>query len=224
MIGILGGTFDPPHWGHLKLAQNFVQLLKLDQLILLPAGLPWQKSAHITTSEARLALTQAAALDLKDLLAKNFPEVKVDVSHIEIDREGPSYTIDTARTLRQIYGPKMPLVWLMGADSYKNLSTWEDWKQLPNYLHLAIANRPQNNANEHLDTPTLHAFKDRMTVNPDDLANSPCGKVLFDEKFHVDLSSTHIREALANKTGGRDLSNSIPPNVLKLINSLGIYQ
>ena len=224
MIGILGGTFDPPHWGHLKLAQNFIKLLKLDELILLPAGQPWQKSSHITSQETRLVLTEAAAIDLKELIAPEFPDFKIEVSHIEIEREGPSYTIETARTLRQIYGPKLPLIWLMGADSYKNLPTWEDWKNIPNYLHLAIANRTTSESLNHSQEIASKALEDRVTNNPKELANFPNGKVFFDPNFKVDLSSTHIREALQKKCSEDDLSKSIPPNVLKVINSLRIYQ
>jgi nicotinate-nucleotide adenylyltransferase len=225
MIGILGGTFDPPHWGHLKLAQNFIEILKLDQLIWLPAGQPWQKDSHITSSKNRFALTQAAADDLKDLITPGFSKVKVSVSRIELDRQGPSYAIDAARELRSTYGAEMPLIWLMGADSYQNISSWKDWEQLPKFLHLAIANRSDQKTQPGIKEDVVkNALGERITTDPSDLSKSPCGKVFFDNNFHVDLSSTHIREGLRGSWDIQNLVNSIPPRVLELINSSGIYQ
>lgn len=225
MIGILGGTFDPPHWGHLKLAQNFIETLKLDQLIWLPAGQPWQKDAGITPAETRLALTQAAADDLKASLSPALSNVSIHVNRMELDRNGPSYTIDAARELRQIYGNEVSLIWIMGADSYNNLSTWKDWELLPNYLHLAIANRSSQTqlADSSIDN-VKKAFEGRITSNVADLTKSPCGKVYFDQNFHVDLSSTHIRKGLQSRGCKVDLSDAISPKVLELINSSGIYQ
>jgi nicotinate-nucleotide adenylyltransferase len=121
MIGILGGTFDPPHWGHVQLAKNFIEILELEELIWLPAGQPWQKSTHITPASIRYDLTKAAAQDLQNEIDHVKSPVKIQVSRIELDRQGPSYTIDTARELRSMYGPNTSIVWLMGADTYQNL-------------------------------------------------------------------------------------------------------
>lgn len=225
MIGILGGTFDPPHWGHIKLAQNFIETLKLDKLIWLPAGQPWQKSSHITPSEIRFALTQAAADDLKSILSPQFSSVDIKVSRMELDRDEPSYTINAARELRKLYGANTPLVWIMGADSYQNISSWKDWEQLPDYLHLAIANRTDQKLQPGITEDAIkNVFKNKITTDAADLANSPCGKVFFDNNFHVDLSSTHIREGLQSNRANQALTEAIPPKVLELIKSSGIYQ
>ncbi len=233
MIGILGGTFDPPHWGHVKLAQNFVEILKLDELLWLPAGQPWQKSTHITPANMRYELTQAATADLKTLLFDTENKTNIGVSRIELDRQGPSYTIDTARELRQLYGPDQSIVWLMGADTYQNMPTWNDWQMLPDYLHLAVASRrlsPSSvNANinpEHPQTiyEMIELFDQRITDNVHELTNSPHGKVFFDEHFHVDLSSTYLREQFAQKAGRAELAESLSPQVLDYIESHKIYQ
>ncbi len=222
MIGILGGTFDPPHWGHLKLAQNFIETLNLDQLIFIPAGEPWQKSPDITPSEIRFQLTQAAALDLQSLIGSN-SKVNIEVSRLELDRHGPSYAIDSAKALRQIYGANEPIVWLMGSDSFNHLPSWKDWEQLPNYLHIAVANRT-GNSSEYLDEIELSSFKDRISNDPKDLIDLPFGKIFFDHNFQVDLSSTHIRQGLRANSTELELSKAIPPKTLELIKSLGIYQ
>ena len=105
-IGILGGTFDPPHIGHLKLAIHFSKLLQLDTLLLIPSGEPWQKGSHITPADIRLKMTEAAAIDLaKACLYLKIP-TQIGVDSIEIERAGPSYSIDTAKSLRERFGLK----------------------------------------------------------------------------------------------------------------------
>jgi nicotinate-nucleotide adenylyltransferase len=123
------------------LAKNFIDLLGLEELVWLPAGQPWQKSSSITPASLRYEMTIAAARDLLSLYSEGTCPASITVSKLELDRTGPSYTIDTARELRKIYGPKESLVWLMGADSYQNLPSWNDWQRLPDYLHLAVASR-----------------------------------------------------------------------------------
>ncbi len=103
-MGILGGTFDPPHWGHIHLAAHFAKRLKLDELMWLPSGEPWQKGSHITPAIDRYAMTLAAADVLKDHLLKDGLSTQVTVNTMEINRAGPSYTIDSAKALRQLYG------------------------------------------------------------------------------------------------------------------------
>jgi nicotinate-nucleotide adenylyltransferase len=233
MIGILGGTFDPPHWGHVKLAQNFIDMLKLDELLWLPAGQPWQKSSNITPAKVRYELTLAAVEDLKTLLFDTDSKTHVGVSRIELDRQGPSYTIDTAKELRALYGSKQSIVWLMGADTYQNMPTWNDWQHLPDYLHLAVASRKlspsSTNANIDPDHPQtifemIEIFDQRITDNVGELRSSPNGKVIFDEHFHVDLSSTYLREQFAQKASRSELSESLSPQVLDYIEHYQIAQ
>ncbi len=232
MIGVLGGTFDPPHWGHVRLAKNFIDLLGLTQLIWLPAGEPWQKSSLITPSKIRFEMTQAAALDLKDLYQDSQCPAEISVSRIELDRVGPSYTIDTARELRQSFGPDQSLVWLMGADSYQNLPSWNDWQKLPDFLHLAVACRQISisKKNVHHDPQypetideIIDIFDRRITHNVQDLTKNPAGMIIFDETFHVDLSSTGLREQLHLGIAKENLMSALSPNVLECIFSQNIY-
>ena len=233
MIGILGGTFDPPHWGHVKLAQNFIEILKLDELLWLPAGQPWQKSSHITSATMRYELTQAATNDLKTLLFDTDSKTTIGVSRIELDRQGPSYTIDTAKELRQLYGKNQSIVWLMGADTYQNMQTWNDWQLLPEYLHLAVASRRllPSSVNANIDPghpqtiyEMIELFDQRISNNVQELTTAPHGKVYFDEHFHVDLSSTFLREQFAQKASRSELAESLSPQVLDYIQSHNIYQ
>ena len=223
MIGILGGTFDPPHWGHIKLAENFIRQFKLDELIWLPAGQPWQKNSQITPSIFRYQLTLAAAEDLKSLLANEL-NTKINVSKMELDRQGPSYTIDTVKELRRTYGPNESIIWLMGSDSYQNLPTWHHWEDLPKYVHLAIASRPVGTFKNNLSSQeVLKKLEPFICINPNELANSAAGKVYFDMNFCVELSSTELRSQLQTNQSDQELLKSVPPRVLEIIHSLGIY-
>lgn len=233
MIGIFGGTFDPPHWGHVKLAQNFIELLRLDELLWLPAGQPWQKSSQITPAIQRYELTLAAVEDLKTLLYDTDNKTHVGVSRIELDRQGPSYTIDTAKKLRELYGANQSIVWLMGADTYQNMPTWNDWQHLPDYLHLAVASRKLSPSAEYakldLDHPQtilemIDIFDQRITDNVNDLKYTPNGKVFFDEHFHVDLSSTYLREQFNQHATRSELAESLSPQVLDYIELKQLYQ
>jgi nicotinate-nucleotide adenylyltransferase len=232
MIGILGGTFDPPHWGHIRLAKNFIDSLGLTQLIWLPAGQPWQKSSLITSAELRLQMTNAAAMDLKELYESSPCPAEISVCRLELDRVGPSYTIDTARELRDLYGKDQALVWLMGADSYQNLPSWNDWQKLPDFLHLAVASRrisPVKGQAYHdpkypetIDE-IIAIFDQRMTHDVRDLKEKPFGKIFFDESFHVDLSSTQLREQLHHDWAKENLMSALSPNVLECIFAQNIY-
>ena len=233
MIGIFGGTFDPPHWGHVKLAQNFIELLRLDELLWLPAGQPWQKSSQITPAIQRYELTLAAVEDLKTLLYDTDNKTHVGVSRIELDRQGPSYTIDTAKKLRELYGANQSIVWLMGADTYQNMPTWNDWQHLPDYLHLAVASRKLSPSAEYakldLDHPQtilemIDIFDQRITDNVNDLKYTSNGKVFFDEHFHVDLSSTYLREQFNQHATRSELAESLSPQVLDYIELKQLYQ
>lgn len=232
MIGILGGTFDPPHWGHVKLAKNFIDMLGLSELIWLPAGQPWQKSSLITPAQTRYDMTLAAADDLKSQYHQPTCPAQISVSRIELDRTGPSYTIDTARQLREMFGTSHSLVWLMGADTYQNLPSWNDWQELPKYLHLAVASRqisPNKDLaildNSHLQTieEMIEIFDQRITKNIQGLQSSAHGKIFFDEHFHVDLSSTTLRELLHEGCSKEKLTVALPPKVLEYIFSNNIY-
>ena len=129
-IGLLGGTFDPVHNGHLSLAREALSQLHLARIDFVPAANPWQKT-RVSAAEKRLGLLQAA-LEGEPLLR---------INPIELLREGPTYTIDTLKALREEIGPSVPLVLILGADQWNNLQTWKDWAAFPSYCHLAVANR-----------------------------------------------------------------------------------
>ena len=222
-IGILGGTFDPPHWGHLRLAEHFSRVLQLDHIIWMPAGQPWQKSSDITPAKHRLAMSEYAIETLHDLFVDHHIYTKIEISTLEMAREGPSYAIDTAKEIRALYGPETSISWLMGADSWANIKTWHQWPELPNFVHLAVASRPETDLSG-VNQANSSVFADKQTSDPQLLQLSPQGHVLFDQGLQINLSSSALRDGFYNNASWDELADAIPPLVLDYIEAKGLYR
>ena len=223
-IGILGGTFDPPHLGHLKLATHFSKLLQLDELLLIPSGEPWQKDLDITPAETRLQMTEAAGIDLADEFQHLKIPTQVSVDRIEMDRAGPSYTLDTSKALRERFGPQVNLTWLMGADTLLNLPTWNSWDQLLSYVNFAVASRPQHELSLEMGPEIDSLLTEHRTKHAATLEKSPYGRIYLDNSLAVDLSSTHLRNQLKSASRSNIGAEQIPPHTLKIIINLGLYK
>jgi nicotinate-nucleotide adenylyltransferase len=132
-LGIFGGTFDPPHVGHLVTAVNVRHELRLDRVLLVVSGTPWQKvgTRPISPAEARLAMVEAAVGDVEGL----------EASRIEIDAGGASYTADTLTTLRT-EDPDRELFVILGADAAAGLLTWERWEAVRDLATVVVVDRP----------------------------------------------------------------------------------
>lgn len=226
VIGILGGTFDPPHWGHIHLAAHFAKRLQLDELIWLPSGEPWQKGAHITPAIDRYAMTLAAAEVLKSELQQLALNPQVRVSAMEINRAGPSYTIDSAKELRDHYGDQTALIWLMGADSFLHLHSWNDWQDLVHYIHLAVASRPPYTIQGQLNNypPLLAHYQEHQTNQPEDLRQQTCGLIYLDEELSIDLASSSLRPLLAHHPSAEAIQQWLPQSIWKIIQEKSLYQ
>ena len=226
VIGILGGTFDPPHWGHIRLAEHFSRVLVLDELIWLPSGEPWQKGAHITPAKDRLAMTMAAADVLREEFQTKHISTVVTVDPMEIESSGSSYTIDSAKELRQKFGPDVSLIWLMGADSFLQLYTWNDWRDLSRYIHLAVASRPPYSIQKQLiDHPPLQAYYlDHQTKLAHDLCSKASGLIYLDEQLSIDLASSSLRPLLSSNNTANRIQEWLPKSIHALILKKGLYQ
>jgi nicotinate-nucleotide adenylyltransferase len=125
-IGVLGGTFDPIHNGHLMAAEVVGRAFQLDEVIFMPTGQPWQKSAReLAPAEDRYLMTAIATA----------PNSLFSVSRMEVDRPGETYTIDTMRQLRAERGPAAEFFFILGADALSGLSTWHDAEELLSLVH-----------------------------------------------------------------------------------------
>ena len=223
-IGILGGTFDPPHLGHLKLAMHFAKVLHLDTLLLIPSGEPWQKSSGISPAQIRFQLTEAAGIDLaRAFLYLKIP-TQIGIDRIEIDRAGPSYAVDTAKALRERFGPQVNLTWLMGADSLINLPTWKCWDQLLGLVNFAVASRPHHELSTQISPEIKTLLEKHQCIDTNALEKSLFGRIYLDNSLSIDLSSTELRNQLKSASRSDIASEHIPSHALEIITNLGLYK
>jgi nicotinate-nucleotide adenylyltransferase len=132
-IGIMGGTFDPIHHGHLVAASEVATRFALDEVVFVPTGHPWQKPTYeVSQPEDRYLMTVIAT-------ASN---PRFHVSRVDIDRPGPTYTVDTVSDLRELYGPKVEMFFITGADALARILSWKDADQLFELAHFVGVTRP----------------------------------------------------------------------------------
>jgi nicotinate-nucleotide adenylyltransferase len=203
-IGILGGTFDPVHYGHLRPAIDVAQTLGLDHVRLIPSAQPPHRDAPLANAKQRATLLELAV--------KAAPELEVDTR--ELSREGPSYTIDTLRSLRDDF-PEHPLYLLLGTDAFLGLSKWYQWEDLLNYANIAVMQRPE----EALSVPaTMQGWFD--THYTDSIEPSLNGKILALPVTQLAISATQIRALFEQ---GQSPQYLLPDSVIQLIEMLGLY-
>jgi nicotinate-nucleotide adenylyltransferase len=220
-IALLGGSFDPIHNGHIALARYFLQLLKPDELRVIPAGNPWQKGNLQVSAEHRVAMMQCAFQE------QNIP-VTIDLQ--EIQRHTATYSIDTLRAIRAEAGPDASLVFLLGADQLQQLNTWKEWQRLFDYAHICAASRPGFLVSEtHIPAEVALEFN-RRAGTPEQIRNTPHGLTYLASDLAVDVSSTQIRAALrgeAVQTENRAASRAdaqVPPAALNYIKQHQLYK
>ena len=159
-IGVFGGTFDPPHVGHLVTAVNVRHALALDVVFLVVANDPWQKDAirHISPAADRFALTEAAVGDVEG----------VEASRIELDRGGPSYTADTLADLAEAL-PDAQLFTILGLDAAAGLPTWTRWTEVVTRSRMVVVDRPGSKATLPDGVSWLRVEVPRLEVSSTDL-------------------------------------------------------
>ncbi len=209
-VALLGGSYDPVHCGHVALGTYFVQLLKADQLRVIPAGAPWQKDQLQATGEQRAAMLRLAFAE------QDVPFV-LDLQ--EIERAAPTYTIDTLRQLRSQFGAQTSLVFVIGADQLQRLASWHQWQQLFDYAHICVAARPGFDMTRV--APEVAAEFARRQGTLEQLRNTPHGLIYLAKDFAADISATQIRTALQR---GETANALIPEVVLDYIKQHHLYK
>jgi nicotinate-nucleotide adenylyltransferase len=189
--GVLGGTFDPPHNGHLELARAARERFGLDRLVVVVAGDPPHKEAG-TDAEARFGLAEAAFAGLPG----------IELSRRELERAGPSYTVDTARWAEAEWGD---VVFLVGTDVFADFLRWKDPDEILEHVRLGVATRP-GYSRERLE-PVLAGLRRPERV---ELFEIPA----------VDVSSTEIRRRASL---GEPIDALVPPGVARLVVENGLY-
>ncbi|WP_325096590.1 nicotinate-nucleotide adenylyltransferase [Mycolicibacterium vinylchloridicum] len=194
-LGVMGGTFDPIHNGHLVAASEVAALFDLDEVVFVPTGQPWQKSREVTPPEDRYLMTVIAT-------ASN---PRFSVSRVDIDRGGPTYTNDTLRDLRAL-NPDADLFFITGADALASILSWQNWEELFALAKFVGVSRPGYELNgQHI----VAAF-DQLPEEALSLVEVPA----------LAISSTDCRVRAA---GGRPIWYLVPDGVVQYVSKRGLY-
>ena len=207
-IGLLGGTFDPIHFGHLRAAIEVAETLQLDELKLIPSASPPHRATPKVSATQRLAMVRAAV--------QNVPGLSVDDR--ELQRNKPSWTIDTLESLRGELSTDDQLFLLLGWDAFCGLPGWHRWEELLTHCHLLILQRPDADAEAPEVLRDLIAAR---SVTEPQLLDGPAGKLAFVWQTPLAISATQIRQLLAS---GRSARFLLPDSVLTYIHTQRLYQ
>ena len=196
-LGILGGTFDPIHHGHLVAAEEAHHQLQLDQVLFVPAGAPPHKSRRpISPAHHRLRMVELAIAG-KPYLA---------ISRVDVDRAGPCYTVDTLELLRAEWGPEPTFFFIEGADSLADILTWYQPQRLIERCELAVVERP----GVELDLPRLETHLPGLTA-----------RIHWVQMPRLEISSSDLR---ARVRAGRPIAYLVPAAVEAYIREQGLYE
>ncbi len=197
-VGVFGGTFDPVHLGHLILAEEARCGLGLDRLLLVPAAQPWRKSDRaVTPAHHRLAMLRLAVAD----------DPYFDVSTVEIERGGPTYTVDTLASLRAELGSAVDLVFILGEDALLDMPHWHDPEGILRLARLGVASRGGGPAADLTALErVLPSISARVSVVP---------------MPQIDISSTDVRRRVRE---GGSIRYLVPPAVQAYIAEHGLYR
>lgn len=211
-LGIFGGTFDPVHYGHLRLAEESIERLALGGIRWIPAGNPPHRDAPEVTAAHRLAMVLRSTADN--------PRFSVDASEVEAAQ--PSYTVHTLERLRYELGSEQPLVLLLGADAFAGLASWHRWRDIFALAHVAVSHRPGFPIDVARLSPELgELFSARQQSQLSSLKAAPAGRVVTFAMTQLAISATQIRQLLANGLSARYL---LPDTVLDYISSHSLYR
>jgi len=212
-VGILGGTFDPIHFGHLRLAEELAQTLRLAGVRLVPSGTPPHRALPRTPTAHRLAMVRLA-------VAGN---ALFSVDDREVRRSGPAYSFDTLTELRAELGDATPIVLIVGADAFLDFAAWHRWHDIFGLAHVAVAHRPGFPVERWRDSmpqPLAREYAARLMQQPLAVHLAPAGGIVVVPFTALDISATAIRDLV--RTGGSP-RYLLPDPVLDYIRSEDLY-
>lgn len=207
---VLGGSFDPIHWGHLRPLVQAYELLQADQMVLLPSAQPPHRNGLGASAEQRLAMAQLAAAELSPL-----PCVADDW---ELQQKRPSYTAITLAQLHQRW-PHDQLVFVLGDDAFAQLDSWYQWQRLLDHAHLLVLQRPQQQQSWSAALEQL--VQQRRATKVEQLRRQQQGLIAFADTTAVTISATTIRTAIANQQPWRQY---LPASVANYIEQQQLYR
>ncbi|MGY2339362.1 nicotinate-nucleotide adenylyltransferase [Pseudomonas sp. SDO5532_S415] len=207
-IGVLGGTFDPVHVGHLRGALEVAESLALDELRLVPSARPPHRDTPQVSAKDRLAMVKCAVAGVAPLV----------VDARELQRDKPSYTIDTLELMRAELAADDQVFLLLGWDAFCGLPTWHRWEELLQHCHILVLQRPD------ADSEPPDALRNLLAARSvsDPLAlKGPSGQIAFVWQTPLAVSATQIRQLLAS---GKSVRFLVPDAVLAYIDAHGLYR
>lgn len=197
-IGVLGGTFDPIHMGHLVMAEEARVRLGLGRVLFVPAGAPWMKKGEaVSTAEHRLAMVERA-------IASN---PGFQTSRLELDRPGDTYTVDTLRQLREEYGPQVELYFILGVDALASFARWKEPARILELCRLVVVTRPS------------HKKGDGRIL--EGISPGAEGRAVWIQEPQIGISSTEVRARVAQ---GLSIKYLVPQAVEEYIYGHGLYR
>lgn len=217
-IGIFGGTFDPIHIGHLRMALELKQQLGLDEMRLLPCHQPPHRDAPQVSSQQRAEMLRIALQDC--------PELQLDER--ELQRDKPSYTYDTLQEFRKEFGSEVSLVLCMGEDAFAGLPKWYCWQELIQLAHIVVIARPgwsipasgeaRDLLNKHLrEVNSL----DEQSLDEKPLDETPAGSIVLQSPRLLPISATEIRQQIS---AGHSAQFLVPDEVWNYIKANKLYR
>ena len=212
-LAILGGTFDPVHYGHLRLAADVNSALAPVEVRLVPAGDPPHRGPTRASSEHRIAMLRLALAE--------FPALGIDTR--EVARGGKSFTVDTLADLRREM-PDRPLLLLVGVDAFHGFPRWHRWKRLFGLAHVVVVPRPGVDFEQGLEPELAAEWSARKTDDPRALRQNTAGSIYLQPVSANPISSSAIRAAL-NGTQGKavEIAGLLPASVLAYIEAKRLY-
>lgn len=208
MLGILGGTFDPVHYGHLRIALELCQALALAEVRFLPCRVPPHRGAPAATAQDRLNMLRLAVESQRSFA----------IDERELRREGPSYMVDTLASLRAEQGAR-PLCLLLGMDAFNALDSWHQWQRLIELAHLVVAFRP--GVDREPDAAVAELLARHQAHELRQLRRQPAGRILLCPVTQLEISASRIRSAVKQGKSPRYL---LPEKVLEYIWREGLYR
>ena len=213
LVGIFGGTFDPIHYGHLRVAEEIVETVGLQKMYFVPAGMPRLRYSPVASSQHRVEIVRLA-------IQKN-PDFVLDER--EIYRDGVSYSIDTVREFKQEFGEEVRLCFILGADAFIKLPEWNNWKELFNLCHFIVSTRPGYSLTlikELLSKELREECSQRWVSNTESLRKDTSGLIFISSTTMLDISATSIRAHIAV---GRSVRHLVPSVTVNYISENKLY-
>jgi nicotinate-nucleotide adenylyltransferase len=210
-LGIMGGTFDPVHFGHLRLAEEALEALALGAVRWIPSGQPGHREPPVASALHRVEMVRLAIAD----------EPRFRLDDAETRTIDPTFTVNTLHRLRAELGAERPLVMILGMDSFLSLASWRSWNDLFGLTHFAVGERPGFQLSAQTMVGGLALEYARRSADPDAVRAMPAGAIVTFPTTALDISATSLRERLGRGASARYL---LPETVLAYIRAHRLYR